>query len=63
MTIAAAVLTKAGFALRRSHPRDDLYSSNFDNARGLRAWLDSDSVLAWSAIPSSPTETSRELSS
>lgn len=62
LSIPAAVLIKAGFASRLGAISAVISTgADFDDARGLRAWLASDTVLAWSVIPTWPTENSHEL--
>ncbi|NRF67103.1 DEAD/DEAH box helicase [Aquincola sp. S2] len=62
LSIPAAVLIKAGFASRLGAISAVLSTgADFDDAKGLRAWLASDTVLAWSVIPTWPTENSHEL--
>lgn len=62
LSVSAAVLIKAGFASRLG-AINAVVSTNadFDDARGLRAWLASDTVLALSVMPTWPTENSHEL--
>jgi hypothetical protein len=62
LSIPAAMLIKAGFASRLGAiSAVDSTGADFDDARGLRAWLASDTVRAWSVIPTWPTENSHEL--
>lgn len=62
LSIPAAVLIKAGFASRLGAINAVISTgANFDDARGMRAWLALDTVLAWSATPTWPTECSHEL--
>jgi len=62
LSIPAAVLIKAGFASRLGAISAVVSTAaNFDDTKGLRAWLASDTVLAWSATPTWPTENSHEL--
>ena len=62
LSIPAAMLIKAGFASRLGAiSAVDSTGADFDDARGLRAWIASDMVLACSVIPTWPTENSHEL--
>ncbi|PUE58598.1 DEAD/DEAH box helicase [Limnohabitans curvus] len=62
LSIPAAVLIKAGFASRLGAINAVVFTAaDFDDAQGLRAWLASDAVLAWSATPTWPTDNSHEL--
>ena len=62
LSVPAAVLIKAGFASRLGAINAVVSTSaDFDDARGLRAWLASDTVMALSVMPTWPTENSHEL--
>lgn len=62
LSIPAAVLIKAGFASRLGAISAVASTgADFDDGRGLRVWLASDTVLAWSVIPTWPTENSHAL--
>ena len=62
LSVPAAVLVKASFASRLGAINAVVSTSaDFDDARGLRAWLASDTVLALSVMPTWPTENSHEL--
>ena len=62
LSVPAAVLIKAGFASRLGAINAVVSTGvDFDDARGLRAWLASDTVLALSVMPNWPTENSHAL--
>ena len=62
LSVPAAVLIKAGFASRLGAISAAVSTAaTFDDTAGMRSWLASAEVQAWSAVPTWPTADSHQL--